>query len=225
MNNQAIEKNENENKDIEMENCNRTKVSSKKEAMIKEVFSWIRVIGISIVISLLFRNVIFVNASIPTGSMENTIMTGDRLMGYRLAYLNSEPQRGDIIIFKYPLDEEQLFVKRVIGLPGEMVDIKNSKIYINQQEIPLAESYLKEDWYKTNDDLHYVVPQGYYFVLGDNRNISLDGRLWCEEAVRIGLASTQEEAYYNNYCFVSEQKILGKAIMTYYPRIEIVDAE
>ena len=178
MNNQAIENVENENKDIEMENCNRTKVSSKKEAMIKEVFSWIRVIGISIVISLLFRNVIFVNASIPTGSMENTIMTGDRLMGYRLAYLNSEPQRGDIIIFKYPLDEEQLFVKRVIGLPGETVDIKNSQIYINQQEIPLAESYLKEDWYKTNDDLHYVVPQGYYFVLGDNRNISLDGRLW-----------------------------------------------
>lgn len=91
-----------------------------------------------VIVVTLINNIVLINAKIPSESMENTIMTGDRIFGYRLAYgLNidlfgheinkkfKDPQRFDIIIFKYPDDESQLFIKRIIGLPGEKVQITN----------------------------------------------------------------------------------------------------
>lgn len=83
----------------------------------------------------------YINARVPSGSMEQTIMTGDRVFGNRLAYKNKEPERFDIVIFKYPDDPSQLFVKRVIGLPGETVNIVDGKVYINDSEEPLDDSF------------------------------------------------------------------------------------
>ena len=74
--------------------------------------------------------------------MENTILTGDRLIGFRLAYLFHEPERGDIVIFKYPDDESQNFVKRVIGIPGDVIQISNGHVYVNGEQ--LEENYLRE---------------------------------------------------------------------------------
>ena len=71
------------------------------------------------VLALVLKNYVIINATVPTGSMENTIEPGDDLFGFRLAYKFSEPERGDIVIFKFPDDESQKYVKRVIGLPGE----------------------------------------------------------------------------------------------------------
>ena len=71
--------------------------------------------------------------------MENTIMTGDRLFGFRLSYLMEDPKRGDIVIFKYPDNESINYIKRIIGLPGETVTIKDSKVYINNSATPLKE--------------------------------------------------------------------------------------
>lgn len=164
----------------------------------KELFSWIKIFVAALLIATILDNFIIINANVPSGSMENTIMTGDRMIGNRLAYINSEPQRGDVIIFKFPDNEEENFVKRVIGLPGEKVTIKESKIYIDDSTEPLEEDYLPEEWTSMNDGLEYEVPADSYFVLGDNRNISNDARYW-------------------NNTYVSKDAIIAKAIFVYWP--------
>ena len=103
-----------------------------------------KLIVIVVAITLVINNVVLINAKIPSPSMENTLMVKDRLFGFRLAYginLNlfgyeisekfKDPDRFDIVIFKSPDDESRLFIKRVIGLPGETVEIKDGKVYIN----------------------------------------------------------------------------------------------
>ena len=139
-----------------------------------------------------------INADIPTGSMENTIMPGNRLIGSRLSYLKDGPERGDIVIFRYPDNEEELYVKRVIGLPGETVDIRDGHIYIGGSEVPLTEDYLKEEWTVATGDYHFQVPEDSYLMLGDNRNDSWDARYW-------------------NNTYVQREKILGKAVVIYWP--------
>ena len=109
-----------------------------------EIWDYVKMIIIVVVVVLFVNNFILINAKIPSESMENTIMTGDRVFGFRLAYgLNvdlfgnhiskkvKDPERFDIIIFKYPDDESQLFIKRLIGLPGETVEIRDGKVYID----------------------------------------------------------------------------------------------
>ena len=81
----------------------------------KEILSWILTFALAIGAAFLIKNYLIINADVPTGSMENTIMPGDRLIGNRLAYKNDSPERGDVVIFHYPDDEEELYVKRVIG--------------------------------------------------------------------------------------------------------------
>ena len=108
-------------------------MSEEKKASIKaEVFSWVKVIVSAIIIALLVDFFIIANAVVPTGSMETTIPAGSRIMGLRLYYDFKEPERGDIVIFKYPDDESVDYLKRIIGLPGETVEIISGKVYINE---------------------------------------------------------------------------------------------
>lgn len=197
------------------------KHAPKAHPVLSEIFDWVKTIVFALLIALILNKVILVNAHVPTGSMENTIMPGDRLFGSRLAYLKSEPQRGDIIIFRYPVDEEEIYIKRLIGLPGETVEIKDGKVLIDGEI--LEEDYLKEEWMVRNSGLVFDVPEGYCFVMGDNRNNSLDGRYWAEEAVYEGLADSIEEAIEEKYCFVEIDSIMGKAIVRYYPSIKRLD--
>ena len=144
---------------------------------------------------------------IPSGSMEKTIMTGDRLIGNRLAYTNGrKPKRGDIAVFRYPVDEKELFIKRVIGEPGDTVKIKDGFVWINGKK--LLESYTTEKW-GDEENLTFKVPKNCYFMMGDNRNNSLDGRYWAEEALTSGLAKNEKEA--SKYSFVSKDKFVAKA--------------
>lgn len=204
---------ENETEKKESEKC------SKKSAIIREIISWVKTIVLAFVIALFLNHFVIVNANVPTGSMQDTIQPGDRLIGSRLAYLKSEPERGDIIIFRFPLDEEENYIKRVIGLPGEHIEIRDGLVYIDGSSQPLEETYLREEWYEKNDGISYDIPQDCYFVMGDNRNNSLDGRYWAEEAVRYGLADSLEEAEEMEYCFVSREAVLGKALFRYFPSI------
>lgn len=182
----------------------------------REFLSWVRVILIAVAIALFLTKVVIINATVPSSSMENTIMTGDRLFGFRLQYkLFGDPQRGDIIIFKYPVDESENFIKRVIGLPGETVTIRDAKIYIDDSDTPLEEPYLPEEWVDGNDGFYFEVPENCYFVLGDNRNVSHDARYWAWDAYTEDLADTEEEAL--QYSFVHRDKILGKAFFRYWP--------
>ena len=169
-----------------------------EESAVKEVISWVITIALAVVAALFIKNYVIINANIPSGSMENTIMTDDRLFGYRLAYNRSSPERGDIVIFKFPDNEEDNYVKRVIGLPGELVVIHDAKIYINGSETPLEENYLKEEWTVGTGPYTFEVPENSFLVLGDNRNNSWDARYW-------------------DNTYVAKEKILGKAVFRYYP--------
>ena len=198
-------------KEQETEN---NKTEEKKGDMRKEVVSWVRMFVIVIAVVFVLTQFVIINVRVPSGSMENTIMTKDRLIGFRFSYWVDEPQRGDIILFSYPVDEKQTYIKRVIGLPGEIVEIRDGKIYIDGSSEPLEEDYLKETWTWENDGYTFKVPEGCYFVLGDNRNDSEDGRFWAQIALNEGKASTPEEA--EPYSYVKKDEIKGKAILKYY---------
>ena len=160
-----------------------------------EIFSYIKILAAAVIIAFVFTQYIIVNAEVPTGSMKNTIMEHDRLIGFRLAYLFDEPERGDVVIFKYPDNEEQNYVKRIIGTPGDVVQIKSGHVYVNGEE--LSEDYLKEPMAESETEETYVVPEGHYFMMGDNRNSSLDSRYW-------------------KNTYVAKDKILAKVIFRYY---------
>lgn len=178
-------------------------VEEEKIDIKKEILSWVLTLAVTFVLIFVLKNYVIINAMVPTGSMENTIMPEDQMFGNRLAYVFSEPERGDIIFFYYPDDEKQKFVKRIIGLPGETVTIENAKVYINGVE--LEEPYLKETWVNGTGPYEFHVPEGCYFVMGDNRNTSQDARYW-------------------RNTYVAKEKIIGQAGFIYYPfdRIGVV---
>lgn len=161
----------------------------------REIMEWVIVICIAITIAVVLNTFIIVNAIIPSASMEPTIMTGNRIFGNRLAYINDEPKRGDIIIFRFPDNEKELFIKRIIGEPGDTVEVIDGKVYINGSDTALDEPYLKVT--PLGDYGPYEVPEGSYFVMGDNRNNSADSRFW-------------------KNTFVKREKILGKAAFRYF---------
>ena len=162
----------------------------------KEIISWIQVIAAAVVIALVLNNFIIANSRVPTGSMENTIMSHSRVIGSRLSYLAGNPDRGDVVIFRFPDDESVYYVKRVIGLPGETVEVVDGKVYINGSETSLDEPYLPEPMEGSYGP--YEVPEGCYFMMGDNRNNSLDARFW-------------------DNTFVKKEKIVAKVLFCYYP--------
>ena len=185
-----------------MSDKNKREVNNNKTNAKKEVFEWIFSIAIGVIIAVLINRFVLINARVPSASMENNIMTGDRLFGYRLAYVNEEVERGDIVIFKFPDDESQLFIKRVIGLPNETVTIIDGKVYIDDNKEPLYEPYLAQEMVGTFGP--YEVPENCYFMLGDNRNYSRDSRFW-------------ENTY------VSKDKILGESLFRYFPKISTIE--
>lgn len=203
-----------ENTGIEKENIEETgKKGKKKQSLGKELFDWLMVIVAAVVIAFCINHFVIVNAYIPSTSMEQTVMKKDKVIGLRTAYWFSSPKRGDIVIFKYPVDESKTFIKRVIGEPGDTVEIKGGLVYINGSEEALVEPYVNGE--PTGDFGPYEVPEGYYFMLGDNRLVSKDSRYWAREAYTLGLTDSLEEAQI--YAFVAEDKIMAKAEIRYYP--------
>lgn len=166
-----------------------------------EVISWIKTILLAAVLAGAINSFLIVNAEIPTGSMEQTIMAGDRVLALRTSYWFDEPQAGDIAIFRYPDDPtgETLYVKRIIGTPGDTVEIADGTVSVNGQQ--LDEPYIAE--ITQGDFGTYVVPEGYYFMMGDNRNHSLDSRFWKNP-------------------FVEEDEILGKVVLRYYKGFKMI---
>lgn len=164
---------------------------------VREIFESV---AIAVILAVVIRVFLFQFFVIPSGSMEPTLTEGDMIAANKIIYRFSEPIRGDIIVFKYPLDPSRDFVKRLIGLPGEKVQIKNSTLYINGKDV--AEPYLPKGL-KFQDYGPITVPQDKYFMMGDNRNNSLDSRVWGE---------------------MPRENIIGKASLIYWPvkRIRIL---
>ena len=157
--------------------------NKKGGSVLREVLSWVKVIVVAVIIAAAVDFLVIANASVPSGSMEDTIPTGARIVGLRPEYHFRKPQRGDIAIFKYPDDESTDYVKRVIGLPGETVEIKDGKVYIDGSDTPLIEPYVKET--PTGDYGPYHVPEDSYFMMGDNREYSKDSRFWENKYVKL----------------------------------------
>lgn len=158
-----------------MKTKTRKKRNSLQQSMWKELWDYAKIIIVVFVIAFLLGHFVYINARVPSGSMEQTIMTGDRVFGNRLAYKTKDPERFDIVIFKYPDDPSQLFEKRVIGLPGETVNIVDGKVYINDSEEPLDDVSVRKHLGK----FRTIRGTGrLLFHAGCNRNHSMGSRYW-----------------------------------------------
>jgi signal peptidase I len=154
----------------------------------------IREIGETILIAgILFLAVNLVTARIRVegSSMEPSLHDGEFVVINRLAYRWANPERGEIIVFNFPLDPERRFIKRIIGLPGDTISVHQGTVVVNN--IPLEEPYI---YAAPQYDGEWIVEDGHYFVLGDNRNNSSDSQNW---------GSLEAEA------------IIGKAVVIYWP--------
>lgn len=174
--------------------------NKKPKSLISEIMGYLIPIALAVIVAIILKTFVFANAVVPTGSMLNTIQEKDRIIASRLAYNNEDPQRYDVIILKYPDDESQYFVKRVIGLPGETVEIVSGVVYVTKAD---GETVQLDDSFVTNEEPvgdygPFNVPDDCYFVLGDNRNASHDSRFWTNK-------------------FVHRDKILGKVMFKYFP--------
>ena len=187
--------------------------NERKKSVSREYFESL---VIAVILALFVRTWVFQAFKIPTGSMENNLLIGDHLIvnkmifpptmtGLERAVLpRRDIRRGDVIVFKYPEDPERDFIKRVIGLPGERLELRRKKIYINDR--PIEEPYVRfleppppEDAARS-DDLRawygpVTVPEHQYFMMGDNRDNSQDSRYWG---------------------FLPETYIKGKALFIYF---------
>lgn len=166
-----------------------------KKKVAREILDWVIVIVVAVSLALLInRNVIY-KVSPPTPSMENTIMVNDKVFTFRLAYLFSDPKRGDIVVFKAPDEPEVDYIKRIIGLPGEIVEVIDGIVYIDGE--PLEEDYLKETMVGSFGP--FEVPEGSYFMMGDNRNISHDSRFWTNKYVKKDMIEGKAILKYPNF--------------------------
>lgn len=179
-----------------------------KRKIIKE---YLEPLVIAVLIALLIRTFVVQAFKIPSGSMEPTLRVGDYILvnrfiyGIRIPYWGirlfpyEKPQRGDVIVFIYPVDTSKDFIKRVIGTGGEKVQIVHNQIYINDKQIPDPWGYFRKgepEYFKWLGNFGpAVVPKNSLFVLGDNRDNSADSRFWG---------------------FVPDDDVLGKAFVIYF---------
>lgn len=142
---------------------------------------------------VLFVGINYITARIRVdgSSMEPTLHNGQLILVNRLAYKLGEPERGDVIVFYFPRDPEQEYIKRLIGKPGDTVSIQNGQVLVN--DLPLSEPYISASPMYQGE---WVIPEGQYFVLGDNRNNSSDSHQW-------GM--------------VPAEYVIGKAMAVYWP--------
>ena len=164
--------------------------NKKKKSSLREM---VEVIVTALVLAFLIKTFVVGNFWIPSESMVPTIEVNDKVIVTNFSYWFEGPKRGDVIVFRYPLDTKKDYIKRCIGLPGETVEFRDSKLYVNGQLV--EEPYLPEGL--VFEDFGPIeVPEGQYFMCGDNRNHSSDSRVWG---------------------FVEKRLIIGKAQVIYWP--------
>nr|WP_312577913.1 signal peptidase I [Sedimentibacter sp.] len=157
------------------------------------VKEWIIPILVALVIVLFLNKFVFILVTVPTGSMEDTIIPGDRLYVNEIFNIDNV-QRGDILVFRSIELENKRLVKRLIGLPGDTVEVKeNGSVFVNGEKVD--EPYVIES---TGQAKTFNVPDNCYFFLGDNRPISYDARFW-------------------NNPYISADQIIGKVVFRFFP--------
>lgn len=164
-----------------------SKVTSRFYSLLREIGETFLIAGMLFLAVNLFTARIRVEG----GSMEPSLHDGEFVVINRLAYRWNDPQRGEIIVFRFPLDLERRFIKRIIGLPGDTVTVREGQVLVNS--LPLQEPYVSAP---PRYDGTWTVEEGHVFVLGDNRNNSSDSQNWGS---------------------LSKEEIIGKAIIIYWP--------
>lgn len=175
--------------------------SHRREWLYEKWKNWGEPFVVAALLAILIRTFIVGPYKIPTGSMRPTFMEGDRIFVDKLSYQFKDLQRGDIVVFKYPLDKKKDFVKRLVGFPGDRILITDGIISVNGQplnEPPFSDYYYynRSDWLYGREGVEVVVPNENFFVLGDNSAHSSDGRHWG---------------------FVPRRNMVGKAFLIWWP--------
>lgn len=176
-----------------------TSKSANQSAALKSWYQLAKSIDILLILGLLFRSFILQPYLVEGQSMEKNFQNNEFLLVDRISYRFRTPQRGEVIIFRFPKNTAEDYIKRIVGLPGENIKIENGQVFINN--LPLEETYLSKG-VKTNvpannaNSLDLTLKTGEYFVLGDNRNNSSDSREWGT---------------------VPQQNIIGRAWFSVYP--------
>lgn len=135
----------------------------------KEIFEWMKSIAFAVVIAILIKTFLFNTTYVLGYSMYPTLHERDRLFTNKIVYKIGQPKRGDIVVLKAPDDPSKDYIKRVIGLAGDIVEIIDGIVYVNGE--PYKEEYILEDSYTYSyENSSWKVEEGYLFVLGDNRN-------------------------------------------------------
>lgn len=154
----------------------------------------------AVVVALVIRTFIVAPFKIPSGSMHPTLIEGDRILVSKFIYRLQEPQRGEIVVFRYPEDPKRPFIKRVIGTGGERVEIRNGEVLINGKSATDPPA-LRADHYVNRgvfgqEGQEITVPPGEFYVLGDNSEFSHDSRFWG---------------------FVPRRLLIGRALCIFWP--------
>jgi signal peptidase I len=180
------------------EDVSREVVTVRKKSVLRE---YTEAILVAVLLALLIRTFVVQAFKIPSGSMIPTLLVGDHILVNKFIYRFTDPKRGDVIVFKFPVDESRDFIKRIIAVGGEDLYIKDQKIYINCKPPgpscqPIADPWGKwGEQFGISESTSVKVPPGSYFVMGDNRNNSQDSRYWG---------------------FVKREKLKGRAFLIYW---------
>ena len=164
--------------------------------------NWVKPLVIAAVLAIGIRSFIIGPYKIPTGSMRPVLMEGDRIFVDKITYRFRAPRRGEVIVFRYPLDRKKDFVKRLAGLGGETLEIRDGQLYVDGEHLVrpgIFEKifyYNREDWAFAKRGQKIEVPGDYYFALGDNSAQSSDSRNWG---------------------FVPKKDVIGRAVLIWWP--------
>lgn len=172
------------------EQIKKVEEKKKEKSAVREM---LEIIVTALVLAFVIKTFVVGNYYIPSRSMVPTIGVDDKVIVTNFSYWFEEPQRGDIIVFKYPLDTKKNYIKRCIGLPGEKIEFRDNQLYVD--DVWIEQPYLP-DGVVTEDFGPVYVPEGAYFMCGDNRGNSSDSRVWG---------------------FVEKKLIIGKAQLIYWP--------
>ncbi len=186
------------------ENAPETEVQPKAQGfkLAFELRSWLRDILLAFAIAIFIVIFVIQPVKVEGTSMQPRLVDQERIFVNRFIYRFRDVQRGDVVVFWFPKDRSKSFIKRVVGIPGDQVEIRHGIVYVNGRRI--SEPYLKPEFQDYRSFHKTVVPAGQYFVLGDHRNSSNDSRSWG---------------------FVAQQLIYGKAVFSYWPfsRVGVVE--
>ncbi len=173
-----------------------------KAASFKEVFiDYAKSILIALIIALFVRTFIVQAFRIPSGSMIPTLLVGDHILVNKFIYHFKDPRHGDVVVFKFPLDKSKDYIKRIIGIPGDKIEVRDKVVYRNGKALdePYAiheDKHILPAAFQPRDNFGpIVVPPKSYFMMGDNRDSSYDSRFWG---------------------FVKRKDLIGKAFIIYF---------